>query len=147
MELNNLYQICIFFAISLVVFNLAISLVSGLQIFGNADVTSVEPGVDSSDTMGDMTKGPDYPDGMVVGTIWGVIFGGATVAGVVMAYALQDASILGVFIFSGVFWSSYINSMVVITSMAFIPVALVGLFTVPILFIFVGAAIGMLSGV
>jgi len=83
---------------------------------------------------------------LTITAIWGVVLTGAIIPGVFLAWVTQDASILGVFIFSGVFWSAFINSMAILTAIG-IPIVLVTIFVVPVFFIFVGAVVGMLSGV
>jgi len=118
-----------------------------LNIFGNIGDMGVKPGDNTSETMGNFTKNPSFSGGMTMGMIWGIVLTASGAVGLVLAWLTQDASILGVFIFSGVFWSSFINAMVVINAMGFIPLLFIGLFTLPIIFIFVGAVIGMLSGV
>jgi hypothetical protein len=147
MEMTNLYQVCIFTTISLMVFSLCVNVFAGFHIFGN--VGEMGPGVNmsnSNETFQNFTRGPDYPSGLTITSIWGMVLSGSVVVGVFLAWVTQDASILGVFIFSGVFWSAFINTLVIITAIG-IPVILVTLFTVPIFFIFIGAVIGMLSGV
>jgi hypothetical protein len=146
MEPNNFYQICIFTTIGLMVFCLCVNVFVGFQIFGNIGEMGPLTGNTSDQTIQNFTKNPNFPDGMTMGAIWGVVLSSSVAVGLVLAWLYQDASILGVFIFSGVFWSSYINAMVIIGAMAFIPVVFVGLFTVPIFFLFAAAVIGMLSG-
>jgi hypothetical protein len=146
MEMNNFFGICVIFTVSLMVFCLCVNVFVGFQIFGNAGVFGPDISGNSSQMFTNFTKNPDFPVGMTMGMIWGLVLTSAAAVGLVLAWIMQDASILGVFIFSGVFWSSFINAMVILGAMAFIPVVLIGLFTVPVLFIFVAAVIGMLSG-
>jgi hypothetical protein len=147
MEMSNFYQICIYITLSLMVFSLCVNVVVGFEIFGSVGEMGMSSGNTTNETMANFTISPDYPSGMTMGAIWGIVLSGSTIAGVFLAWVTQDASILGVFIFSGVFWSSFINVMVIITALNVVPLLLLGLFTLPIIFVFVGAVIGMLSGV
>jgi hypothetical protein len=146
MEMTNFYQGCIYITLFLMVFSLAIDIVGGFQIFGNVGDMGITMGNDTNSTMAKFTNGSVYPTSFTIGAIWTIVMTGSTVLGMFLAWVTQDASILGVFIFAGVFWSAFLNSMAIITAIG-IPVLIVMLFTVPIFFIFVGAVIGMLSGV
>jgi len=151
MELQNLYQICIFFSVGLMVFTLAVNFTVGLGVFGDITPSS---GIDvygqnSSDAVGDFTKNPDIFN-LGVGDLWIIVFGGAGIAAIggsiAIAIATQNASFVGVYLFGVFFWSSYINTLGILAIVAISP-ALLLLFSIPIGFIFVGAVIGMLAGV
>jgi hypothetical protein len=67
-----------------------------------------------------------------------------------LLYATQSTTIIGIYIFSVYFWGSYLNTIGVIGILVGanpVILAFIGLFTIPVVFIFIGAVIGMLSGV
>jgi len=130
------------------VFTLAVNFMMGLGIFGDIESEyGHETGDNTNDTMSNFTKTPEYTSGFDMTTIWGLVFAAEIAGGIAIATLLQDATILGIYIFSTAFWTSFINAWAILGSTGFIPIAFLGLFTVPIFFIFIGAVIGMLSGV
>ena len=147
MQTNNLFQICIFLTIGLMVFTIAVNFMSGLHIFGPVTPDlGHETGNNTTDALKSFTKSPDYPMGLSTGALWGIVLG-AIAVGLAIAILTQDATFVGIYIFSAVFWASFINAWAILGSTGFIPVAFLGLFALPIIFIFIGAVVGMLSGV
>ena len=147
MQTNNLTQICMYFCIALMVFTMAVNFMIGLHIFGPVTPTvGHETGNNTTDALKSFTKSPDYPAGLSTTALWGLVLG-AVAIGLAIAILTQDATFVGIYIFSAVFWSSFINAWAILGSTGFLPVAFLGLFTLPIIFIFIGAVIGMLSGV
>jgi len=146
MEMQNFFSVCIYLTIGLMVFCLALNFFVVLNIFGVGQI-GPEMGNNSSADVQRFTQNPEFPSGMTMGAIWAIVLSASTGVGILLSWLTQDASLLGVFIFSGVFWSSYINAMTIINAMLVIPGVILGLFTVPIFFLFIAAVIGMLSGV
>jgi len=149
MELDNFFKVCVYFSISLMVFTLSLNFLTGMGIFGpllpggGMDVTG-----NQSQIVGNFTSTPSASGGF--GDVWLLVFGLGTAAGIggaiVIAMATQNATFVGVYIFSVYFWASYINALSILSFGGFIPASFLLLFTVPIGFVFVGAIIGMLSG-
>ena len=150
MDMNNFYQVCVYISVSLMVFTLVISFLGGLGVFGPL---SPDWGLDTSgnqsNIVGNFTQNPDQEGGF--GNAWLIVFGGSTVlaaAGAIgIAIATQNATFVGVYIFSIYFWASYLNAVSIISFGGFLPLGFIVLFTVPVGFVFVGAIVGMLSGV
>ena len=147
MNLGNLYQICIYFTIGLMVFTLSINFVGAMDIFGtNPDLGPSVEG-NSSDIEKNFTKTAEKSGGFSIDLVWTLIISVEVIGGIGLAIATQSTSVLGAYIFGAVFWTSYINAMTIIGAVGFLPVGFLVLFTVPMIFIFIGAVIGMLSGV
>ena len=147
MNLGNLYQICIFFTIGLMVFTLSINFVGSMNIFGtNPDLGPSVEG-NSSEIEKNFTKTAGAEGGFDSTLLWSLIISVEAIGGIGLALATQSATILGAYIFGAVFWTSYINAMTIIGAVGFLPLGFLVLFTVPMIFIFIGAVIGMLSGV
>jgi hypothetical protein len=150
MEMSSFYQVCVFFAVGLMVFTLAVNFTVELGVFG--DVTpsgGMDVSGNQSSIVGNFTKSPS--GNMGFGDIWLLVFGAGTLLGIGgaigIAIATQNATFVGVYVFSVYFWASYINALGILSIGGFIPASFILLFTVPVGFIFVGAVVGMLSGV
>lgn len=150
MELSSFYQVCVYLSIGLMVFTLAINFTVELGVFG--DITpsgGMDVSGNQSGIVANFTKTPSGEGGF--GNIWLLVFGaGTAVAGlgaIAIAIATQNATFVGVYVFSVYFWASYINALGIISIGGFLPASFILLFTLPVGFIFVGAVVGMLSGV
>jgi len=128
------------------VFNLAIGFVNGLDVFETSyDIESVS-GDYSNSTFEEATQNTTGV-GLSMSSMWGIVIVG--VAGsLVIAAITHSVAAVGVYVFSLVFWASYTNMIVGI-----LPKVLLGsiwgfviIGTAAMLFIWVGAVVGMLSG-
>ena len=85
-----------------------------------------------------------------MGTIWLVGTGASIGIAVVVGILMKSTNLLGVFLFGSIFWSSWLNIIGVAYTGGFLSnqggVALLGMITVGMTFMFIGAIIGMLSG-
>ena len=150
MELTNFYQVCVYLSVSLMVFSLVINFLGGLGIFG---VVTVDAGVDvqgnQSVIVEGFTKNPSQEGGF--GNAWLIVFGGSTIlaaAGAIgIAIATRNATFVGIYVFSIYFWASYLNAVSILSVGGFLLPGFIVLFTIPVGFVFVGAIVGMLSGV
>lgn len=132
-----------------IVFTLAINFVNGIGIF-----ISASSGVDVSGGTDITGNGVLYSlTGLSGGMeyIWGLF----TIVGVGIAFVLARAfgstTIIGVWFFSEVFWTSYMRAMMVINVNNFL-VDMIGMdfvimFTAGLIFIWVGAIISMFTNV
>lgn len=153
-ELTTFFQICIYITIAMVLFTLSISFVSAMGVFQTEIEAGVVAGEDTNATMQGFTVSPDYPSGMDMTTLWGIVITASAAGGIVIAWITRSTTILGVYVFSVVFWAAYGNALSVINSMGgsepylsgLIGLGFVSLATVGIGFIWIGAIAGMLSG-
>lgn len=149
MELDNLFKVCVFFAVGLMVFTLSINFLVGLGIFGPIVATGgMDVTGNQSDVVKNFTKNPNNQMGF--GDAFLLVFGAGTIlagaGAIAIAIATQNATFVGVYIFSVYFWASYLNALGILSFGGFVPVTFIALFTIPIGFIFMGAIVGMLSG-
>jgi hypothetical protein len=150
MEMESFYQVCVYLSVALMVFTLSINFTAGLGVFGDISPSGgMDVSGNSSDIVGNFTKNPSSEGGF--GNIWLLVFGaGTAIAGLgalAIAIATQNATFVGVYVFSVYFWASYINALSIISLGGFLPASFILLFTIPIGFVFIGAVVGMLSGV
>ena len=147
MQLSNLFQTCLYFTILLMAFTLCINFATGLGVFGEITPTwGHNIGNTTNTTIQNFTKSEKYNQGIDMNTIWGLVIGGGIIGAVAVAWLLQDATFVGIYIFSFVFWASFINCWGILFAVG-LPASILTLFSVPIIFIFIGAIVGMLSGV
>ena len=142
MEMQSFYQVCIFFTVGLMVFTMSVNVMTGMDIFGNIEPTGGM--VTGNDTNSSFEAFTGY--GMNT-ELWILVLGGAVLLAVPIAIFTQSLSIVGVYIFGVFFWGSFFNALAIISIGSFMPIFLIPLFIVPVAFIFIGAVIGMLSGV
>ena len=150
MNLNTFYQSCVYIRIGLIVLTMSINFVSGMGVFdfnmntGFGSGTSDEVFEDITDVnfTGDDTHEADT--GMQ--GLWLIMLTGAGAGGVVLAFITKSPVILGVFVFSAVFWASYINAAAVLGFGGYIPAGFLAIGTTVMGFFWAGAIAGMLSG-
>jgi hypothetical protein len=152
---ETFFQISIIFSILLITFTLAINFVSALGVFGEIDF---ETGIDTESSLNndDVSSISDevfvqlsgFTGGM--GQLWFSILTITGIGTIVVAILMHSAIPIGVWIFSAVFWSSYIRCINVINvggifttnpMLQFLIILTVGL-----IFIWIGALAGMFGG-
>ena len=148
MNWNTLYQTCVGITLTMIIFTLAVSFVSGLGVFDPVQ-TGVSQGDNSSDTFSDITNSSysesDFSGQAGMDAVWliGGIGGTVIVAAVL---AVRSPVFAGIFLFGTVFWASYVNTMIVLNLGNFVPTEFLLIGTVAMMFVFSGAVVGMLSG-
>jgi len=148
-DLSSLFQICIYITMVVLTLSLLISFVGGLGVFPTYG-SGLDVDGDPESAFEDMTTITDNQGNYGMNALWAIV-GGSVLglgAGMVLGWAFHSTVLLGVSIFSGVFWSSYVSALATITSNGFL-IGLEGLVfigSVGMLFIFAGAIAGMLSG-
>lgn len=141
MDISNYFRICVYFCLGLIIFTLCINLVSALNIF-----TSIDTGVSSTGSSNDIfTQITGLSGGMQF--IWASVLTIGGFLAIVMAKMLQSTSIIGIYLFSSVFWTSYSRFVTTININSFIPSNFLIIFTVGLLFIWGAAVISMLTNV
>ena len=142
--MKTLYQTCVIICITMLVFTLAINFVSGLGIFAPYSA-GVGSGGSTDDTF-NATTNTSNEGSFGMDAVWGMIFGGAAIGAIVVAGVTRSPIIIGVYIFSVVFWVAYLNTLTVIQANDWIPAGFLLMGTTLMVFVFAGAVIGMLSG-
>lgn len=146
MNLATLFQTCVYFTIIMLIFTLCINFVSFLDIFGTTEIGADVDLNDGGETFESISGNP-------ISSIWECFTsakGLATLLGlggsIVVGALLRSPAVIGVGLFSTVFWASYLNMMGILSLGGFMPPQLLGIAHAVMLFIWAGAAIGMLSG-
>jgi len=137
--MNTFFRIAIFICLFLIVVNLGWSFIRATGAFPDAGEAGIS-GAESNDVFYAFTG---FAGGMA-----GVFAVGASLGAIgagLVSWAVKSTTPMGVYLFSIIFWSSY-NSSLNIMSVSHIPGSMQILITVGIMFVFVGAIIGMLTG-
>ena len=152
---ESFFQLCVIFAFLLIIFTLAINFVNALGIYGD---TTVDTGIDTSVSdvnstefersnnifakISGLSGGSEY--------VWTTILSVSGIVSIAVAILMHSAVPVGVWIFSSVFWASYIRCISVINVNGIFTTAPLSGFliivTVGIIVIFMGALAGMFSG-
>jgi len=74
---------------------------------------------------------------------WASLLGITGIVAAGAAYALGSLSIIGIYLFSAIFWTNYKISLGILTVGNFIPNEFLTIFTIALVFIWVAAVIGM----
>lgn len=123
-------------------FSLVANFVGSMGIFPNV----ASPGVGGINESGDALKtltGLEDPSmqALFIG-VTGLTFIGA----VALALLTKTITPIGLHIFGAVFWASWINMLSVLSYGGYIPADFLLVFTVGVMFVFIAAIIGMLTG-
>jgi len=123
-------------------FSLVANFVAGLDIFPNVTNIGMEDAESSESALTALT-GLDSPD---MNAIWiGVT--GLTFFGAVALAALTKSMIpIGLHLFGAVFWTSWIRMSSILSYGSYIPDEFLIVFTVGVLFVFIAAIIGLITG-
>ena len=134
------YQSAIYLCITIIIFTLAVNFVNSLDAFPT-DYESGVTGVTSENALEEISG---LKGGMA--SIWGLAVGLGAIGAIGLAVLTKQISPIGIYIFSAVFWTSWIRMTSVLNIGGYIPGGLLLLFTVGVLFVFIAAVIGMLTG-
>lgn len=144
MKVNTFFQACVAFTIILLIFTLSVNFVSVSGFYP----TEVEVGIDVNTTSGNETF-QDVTGGYTPSNIWtvwsiaGLIALGGSIA---IAVLTRSSTFVAIYLFSIVFWTAYLN-MISITNLGnYVPGGFLFIGTASLIFIWMGAIIGMLSG-
>ena len=135
----SFFRTCTYLCMGLIVFTLAINFVNTLGAF-----TAYEAGGEDITSQSAIEKISGLDGGMA--TLWGLAVGIGLAGALALVYLSKQISPIGIYLFSTVFWTSWIRMNSVINVGGVMPVELMAIFTVGALFLFVAAMIGMLTG-
>jgi len=144
---NTLFQVCIRLTIIMFILTLSIQYVDGMGIYSSTPISEgMVDGDTSDDAYNRATESPENEEGFPMSLMWASVFAGAGSVGLVVSYFTRSPAILGVFVFSGAFWASYINTLSVLNIGNYIDTGFIAIGTAAMFFIWSGAVAGMLSG-
>ena len=143
--MKTFFETCIYICICLIVFTLAVNFIHTTLAFpatGNI-------GQQTSDTSTALSAFTGL-DNTYMNSIWGIATGVGAIAAIGLAWITHSISPVGIYLYSLVFWTSYIRAWAIISYGHFFEategIAFILIFTVAIMFIFIASIIGMLTG-
>jgi len=138
---NSFFQICYDWVLIIILATISISIVSSLYVFTKVD-TGMAMDLSSADgvfkTVTGLTGGAQW--------VWLTIITAGGLGALVVAKLTQSTNMIGVYLFSTVLWTSWIKCLSVIDIGNWVPLEFKVLFTFGVMFLYVGAIIGMLTG-
>ena len=139
--MNTFFRIAIWFTMVMLMFTLVLNFIDSLGAFP-VDSVPGQQGLDEGNILEKLT-GLSNP---TMGGIFLIVTSIGGIAAVGTAVLTHQVSPIGVYLFSVVFWTSYIRINSVLSAGGFIPVEILTIGFVGIMFIFIAAVIGMLTG-
>jgi len=138
MRANTFFQIAIYICLALIVFNLAYSFIASLSVF-----PVEKEGVPGS-TMASVFKALTGLN-TAVADLWLIIVSAGGIASGFASWLMRSPAPIGAYIFSVVFWNGY-NAALNALPLEMLPAEFVIIGTVAMLFLYVAAAVGLLTG-
>jgi len=117
------------------------SFIAGLGIFPS--VSGIGTEVETEGDALTVLTGLDDPN---MNSIWLGVTGLTFLGAVGLAFITKTITPIGIHVFSLVFWTSWIRMSSVLSYGGFIPVDLLLVATVAVMFVFIAAIVGMLTG-
>lgn len=143
MDTSSFFRIAVYFCLMMIIFTLAINFVSALNIFSNVD-SGV--GVDLSSSHADIfEKLSGFTGGIQY--LWVILLTAGGVATIIIAKIVGSTNIIGVYVFSSIFWTSFNRCLTVVNIGSFVPPTFITIFVVAIFFVWVASLISMLTSV
>lgn len=139
--MNSFFRVSIMICLLMLVFTLVANFVSGLGIFPNvANIGTSVGGI--SDALSRLTGLTDGNMNMIWLGVTGLSFLGA----VALAAITRTMIPIGLHLFSLVFWTSWLRMSTIFSYGGYIPVEFIVIFTVGVMFVFIAAIIGLITG-
>ena len=144
MRLGSLFQVAFFFVVAIMVFTLCVNFVDGLGVFSSEGTPIyIDKGLEAEGNASDVFASITGLDGGMQ-YVWGLGITLAALGSVALAWATGQTTPIGVYIFSAVFWTSWIRCFSIFETI--VPTELTMIAHIIMLFIFAGAIAGVLSG-
>lgn len=152
---ETFFQLCVIFSFLLIIFTLSINFINAIGVFGD---TSVETGIDTevADVDADEYETSDNIFSKITHLsggseyIWTTIMGVAGIISIGVAILMHSAVPVGIWIFSSVFWTSYVHTLGVVNVNNIFSTSpmsgFLAIITVGMIVIYMGALAGMFSG-
>jgi len=137
---NTFFQTCIYLCIVIIVFCIAIAFVNALDLY-----TDVESGPFIADEADNVFQQISQFDGGME-YVWIALVTAGGLGALVVAKMTGSTNMIGVWLFSSIFWTSYHHCISVVDINSWIPGDFLLMFTAAFLFLWAAAIIGMLTG-
>jgi hypothetical protein len=148
--MNTYTSFCIAGCIFFIFISMSMGFIDMSGAFPSSGTTNIQIG-NTTGSVSNMTGTVVGEAGHIsIGEIWAVGTGLAIVGVVAGAILTKSTNMIGVYLFGTIFWSCWLNVCGIMTMNGFLNfsagLALIGMITIGMTFMFIGAIIGMLSG-
>lgn len=140
--MNTFFQTIVVFSLLAILFNIGFGIVVGIGAFPLAEAETI--GMDGVNSDNALSRLTGLDDGMA--SVWLLITSIAAVGSVGLSVLTHSVAPIGVFLFSEVFWTSWIRTQSILSIGGYIPGDFLVLITVGMIFLFIAAVIGMFTG-
>jgi len=137
----SFFRTCIYLCLALIVFTMSINFVNAIGAFSAYEETPLEEEVTTDNALEQISG---LEGGMA--SLWALAVGVGALGAVALVFISKQISPIGIYIFSTVFWTSWLKMNSIININGVMPVELMAIFTVAAIFLFIAAIIGMLTG-
>lgn len=145
--MNTFFRIAIYLSIVMILFNLTVGFIGGLTnvegnpVFPVADTPGIG-NVNESSILGEVT-GLEDPN---MNALWVSVIGIGLLGASALSILTRSLIPIGIYLFSTVFWTAYINCNSILSAGGYIPSEFLSIFFAGMIFLFIAALIGMLTG-
>jgi len=129
----------------MIVFNLVIAFIGGLGAFDVEGIGGTGI-ISESEALGTFTTLADDDEPFAMSDFWTGLIGLELLGAGLVAILTRSLTIVGVYIFGAVFWTSYGMSHEILSYGGYIPGDFLAIFGICMMFLFIAAVIGMLTG-
>ena len=137
----SFFRTSIYLCLAIIVFTMSINFVNTLGAFNAYEAQPTDEEIDVDNALEQISG---LEGGMA--SLWALAIGVGAIGAIALVFISKQISPIGIYIFSTVFWTSWLKMNSVININGVMPVELMVIFTVAALFLFIAAIIGMLTG-
>lgn len=135
------YRTSIYLCVVVIIFTLSINFVNALGAFETYEARPTEEEVTLDNALYQISgQTGDMAD------LWALTVGLGLIGAVALVFISKQISPIGIYIFSTVFWTSWLKMSSILNVGGIVPSELMVIFTVAAMFLFMAAVIGMLTG-
>ena len=139
--MNSFFRIAVWICMLLLIFTLVANFIQGLAAFP----IEGSPGMDISNTDSALATITGNSD-MNMNYLFVGVSTLALLGTIVLAYFTRTMIPIGLYLFGAVFWASWIRFTSIFSYGGYVPGDFIIIFTVGVMFVFIAAIIGMLTG-
>jgi len=140
--MNTLFRICFNITLAMIIFNLALAFVDSTGAFPAHP--SYTPDVTAGNALSKFTT--LAPGNQNMDALFKSLLGLGLLGAIAIAALLHSVAPIGVYLFGAVFWAAFIKTSFLFNQGGFFPPEVIVIFTVGMIFLFIGAIAGMLTG-
>jgi hypothetical protein len=139
--MNTFFRICVMFILLMLTFSLVINFLSSTGAFPHT--TGGVSGIDEPEDALSVFTGLSDP---TMSAIFLGVTGLAFIAAVALAYLTKSIIPIGLHLFGTIFWASWVSMLSIFSFGGYMPGDLLLIFTVGVMFVFIAAVVGILTG-